>query len=179
METNKQTGLNLLLDVFGVISVSIKSRKIRWYHGLGSSFGYGLFIWRNMNDLENVFWWGIGVFIVVFLVNYFLIYNYGYNSIKKQKKKKRQKKIEEYIGFSYIIPKFNLDINKMNLNISFLLLSLINAFIIGLVFVIIYLIPWSLSFRMLLGFVLLFGLIYSLYEILGKIFVKKGWKKDV
>lgn len=31
---------------------------------------------------------------------------------------------------------------------------------------------------MLLGFVLLFGLIYALYEILGRVLVKKGWSKN-
>ena len=47
------------------------------------------------------------------------------------------------------------------------------------VFLVISSIPWSIGFSMLLGFVLLFGLIYSLYEFLGRSLVKKGWSKNV
>lgn len=130
-----------------------------------------------MNEYIVSLIWGIGVFIVLFLINYFLIYKRGYNSIKKQKKKKRQKKIEEYIGLSYIIPRFKLDINKMNLNYVFIMLSIINAFIIAGVFSVICIIPWDIEFSMLLGFVLLMGLIYSLYELFGRYLVKKGWSK--
>ena len=84
----------------------------------------------------------------------------------------------DLFGISLLVPKFKLDVNKMNLNYVFVLSSLINAFIIALVFIIIYSLPWELSFQILLGFVLLFGLIYALYELLGRHLVKKGWKKD-
>ena len=82
------------------------------------------------------------------------------------------------MGLSYLIPKFKLDINKMDLNYVFFMVSLIDAFIISFVFVVITIIPWDMGFSMLLGFVLLFGLIYALYEILGRVLVKKGWSKN-
>ena len=122
--------------------------------------------------------WGLFVFIVVFLINFLLIFKRGYENIKKQKSKKKNKKLEEFVGLSYLIPKFKLDINKMNLNYVFFMVSLIDAFIISFVFVVITIIPWDMGFSMLLGFVLLFGLIYALYEILGRVLVKKGWSKN-
>ena len=131
-----------------------------------------------MNEFIWTLIWGGILFVVVFLVNYFLILKRGYKNIKKVKKRKKNKKIEDFVGFSILIPKFKLDINKMNLNYVFILSSLINAFIISIVFIIIYSIPWDLLFQILLGFVLLFGLIYALYELLGRHLVKKGWNKD-
>lgn len=122
--------------------------------------------------------WGLFVFIVVFLINFLWIFKRGYENIKKQKSKKKNKKLEEFVGLSYLIPKFKLDINKMDLNYVFFMVSLIDAFIISFVFVVITIIPWDMEFSMLLGFVLLFGLIYALYEILGRVLVKKGWSKN-
>lgn len=122
--------------------------------------------------------WGLFVFIVVFLINFLWIFKRGYENIKKQKSKKKNKKLEEFVGLSYLIPKFKLDINKMELNYVFFMVSLIDAFIISFVFVVITIIPWDMGFSMLLGFVLLFGLIYALYEILGRVLVKKGWSKN-
>ena len=122
--------------------------------------------------------WGLFVFIVVFLINFLWIFKRGYENIKKQKSKKKNKKLEEFVGLSYLIPKFKLDINKMDLNYVFFMVSLIDAFIISFVFVVITIIPWDMGFSMLLGFVLLFGLIYALYEILGRDLVKKGWSKN-
>ena len=122
--------------------------------------------------------WGLFVFIVVFLINFLRIFKRGYENIKKQKSKKKNKKLEEFVGLSYLIPKFKLDINKMDLNYVFFMVSLIDAFIISFVFVVITIIPWDMGFSMLLGFVLLFGLIYALYEILGRVLVKKGWSKN-
>ncbi len=92
----------------------------------------------------------------------------------KKKKKKRNKKIEDFIGISYFVIRYKLDISKCNLNLLFGVLSLVNAFIITVVFMIINLLDWDLPFSMLLGFVLLFGLIYAMYEILGKYLDKKG-----
>ena len=131
-----------------------------------------------MNDFYWTLILGVTLFIIIFLVNYFFVLKRGYKNIQKVKKKKKTKKLEDFIGFSLIVPKFKLDVNKMNINYVFILSSLINAFIISLVFVIIYSIPWDLPFQILLGFVLLFGLIYALYELLGRHLVKKGWKKD-
>lgn len=118
--------------------------------------------------------WSILVFMVIFLCNYFLVYKRGYKLIVKKKKKKRTKNLEEFIGISYLVLKYNVDLNKCNLNYLFLSLSFINAFIITIVFIIISMLSWNLSMSMLLGFVLLFGLIYAIYELLGRYLKKKG-----
>ena len=132
-----------------------------------------------MNEIEINLVWALILFVLIFLVNYLLVFKKGYDNIKKQKKKKKNKKIEDFMGLSYLISKFSLDVNKLNLNYVFLMVSLIDAFIISIVFFVIASIPWDIGFSMLLGFVLLFGLIYSLYELLGRSLVKKGWSKDV
>lgn len=118
--------------------------------------------------------WSILVFMLIFLCNYFLVYKRGYKLIVKKKKKKRTKNLEEFIGISYLVLKYNVDLNKCNLNYLFLSLSFINAFIITIVFIIISMLSWNLSMSMLLGFVLLFGLIYAIYELLGRYLKKKG-----
>lgn len=131
-----------------------------------------------MDKIEINLIWSIVLFLLLFLVNYFLVFKNGYNNIKKQKKKKKNKKIEDFIGLSYLIPKFNLDVNKLNLNYVFIMVSLMDAFIISVVFFVIISISWDIGFSLLLGFVLLFGLIYSLYELFGRSLVKKGWSKN-
>ena len=131
-----------------------------------------------MSQYVETVLWGLIVYLAVFLVNYLWIFKRGYNNIVKQKMKKKNKKLEDFIGFSYLVPKFNLDINKMNLNYVFFLVSLVNAFIISFVFIVVYIIPWNIGFSMLLGFVILFALIYALYELLGRSFVKRGWNKN-
>ncbi len=127
-----------------------------------------------MNNNIMLLIWSILVFMVIFLCNYFLVYKRGYKLIVKKKKKKRTKNLEEFIGISYLVLKYNVDLNKCNLNYLFLSLSFINAFIITIVFIIISMLSWNLSMSMLLGFVLLFGLIYAIYELLGRYLKKKG-----
>lgn len=124
--------------------------------------------------------WGLIVFVLTFLVNYLFIFKLRYkNSLKKKAKgKKKYKGLEQYLGFSYLIPKFNLDIEKVNINYLFICNSLINAFIVAFVVTVIFLLPWDVAYSMLLGFVLLFGLIYSFYELFGRHLVKKGWQKE-
>ena len=124
--------------------------------------------------------WGLLVFVITFLVNYFIIYKLSYysNSNKKKKGKRKYKSLDKYLGFSYLIPKFKLDVDKINIEYMFLCTSIINAFIIAFVVTVIFMLPWEMGFSLLLGFVLLFGLIYSLYELFGRILVKKGWQKE-
>lgn len=130
-----------------------------------------------MNDYVETLIWGIVLFAIVFIVNYLFILKNGYKKLLKKNKKQKVKELKDFVGLSFVVPKFNLDIDKINLNYAFFLISMINAFIISFVFMIIYIVPWPIAFKMLLGFVLLFGLIYALYELLGRHFVKKGWKK--
>ena len=106
--------------------------------------------------------------IAIFLADYMLIF----------KRKLKSKKVKNYqiMEFSYLIYKFQLDKNKVLYKPMALYCSLINGFIISGVVTIISNIKVKMVWQLLIGFVLLFGLIYSIYEIYGRILVKKGWK---
>ena len=73
--------------------------------------------------------------------------------------------------------RFNLDSKKINARRMILAISLINAFIISLVSTVITKLNIAIIWQFMIGFVLLFGLIYSLYEIYGKYLIKKGYKR--
>ena len=78
---------------------------------------------------------------------------------------------------NYLISKFKLDKNKILYKPVCLYCSLFNGFIISLTVTIISNIKLKMMWQLLIGFVLLFGLIYSVYELYGRHLVKKGWKK--
>ena len=106
------------------------------------------------------------LYIVVFFVNYL----YNRHKIKKGKTK--------LIGeANYLIGKFKLDPNKINYLKIILPISLINALIISFVTTFITALPISMIWQLMIGFVLLFALIYALYEILGRHYIKKGYRK--
>jgi len=107
------------------------------------------------------------IFLIIFLF-YFLVLN------RMKLKKQNYNKIGE---INYLIKKFNLDSHKINYRLVANIVALINAFIIAFVCVVISLIDIAFIWQMLIGFVLLFSLIYALYEIFGRILVKKGWGK--
>jgi hypothetical protein len=116
--------------------------------------------------MNYLLYFGI-IFIIIFLF-YFLVLN------RIKLKKQNYNKIGE---INYLIKKFKLDPHKINYRLVANIVALINAFIIAFVCVVISLIDISFIWQMLIGFVLLFALIYALYEILGRILVKKGWGK--
>ena len=115
---------------------------------------------------EFIIYFYILVFMIVFLVNFIM------DLIKI--KKRKFKKIGE---IQYLVNKFNLDINKIKYKTTSLTISLINAFIIATVTTIDSFLDAIMAIQLLCGFVLLFVLIYMLYEIYGRILIKKGYKK--
>ena len=117
------------------------------------------------------------LFIIVFIVNYFVI-NKKYLNRISGKKKSKKKKLNEPMEISYLVGKFKLDRGNLNLNKLLFITALINALIISLVSVVVMLININVVLQLLIGFVLLISLIYSLYEILGRFLVKKGDKDE-
>lgn len=110
-------------------------------------------------------------FVVVFiLVN--LIYLLFLN--KRRLKKNKVKDMGEVV---YIVNKFKLDTKKMDMKKVVYTIGILNAFIIAFVCMIVAAIPLQMILKMAIGFVLLFGLIYSIYEIYGRYLVSKGWSK--
>jgi len=115
--------------------------------------------------MENLIYFG-AVFILVSLV-YLLFLN--------RKRLNGKKGIGEA---AYVIAKFKLDKKKINLKSIVTTIGFINALIIAFVCAVISAVPLQIIWQLLIGFVLIFGLIYSLYEIYGRILVKKGWQID-
>jgi len=123
------------------------------------------------------------LYILVFLVDYFIINKRKYNlmfPIEKKSKKKngKQKEIKEFGEISYLVGKFKLDKKKIDYKSCIFWTAIINSFIISFVATVISAIPAHIIWQLLVGFVLIFVLIYSLYEIYGRILIKKGWGKD-
>ena len=100
--------------------------------------------------------------IIIFVVNYLI-------NFRKVKKHKYQK-----IGeMNYLIMKFNLDKKKINYAHEILYISLINSFIISSVGTFVTCLDIMIFLQLAIGFVLLFLLIYALYEIYGRHLLKK------
>ena len=127
----------------------------------------------EVNMKENFIIAGIA-FIIVFTVLYALN-DYKLKAIKKNKRKKGK----EYtiLELRFLALSNNLKMEKLLQKKFIIIISLINAFIITSVFLVIILLPWSIVWQLLLGFVLLLGLIYAFYGIMGAILKKKGYDK--
>ena len=116
------------------------------------------------------------VFVLVLLVYTIFIVPRRLKKLSKVKSKKTKK---NYLGeATYIIGKFKLDEEKINLKAIMYTLGIINSFIMAFVCMVVAVIPLDRMLQFLIGFVLLFLLIYSLYEIYGRILVKKGMGKS-
>ena len=75
--------------------------------------------------------------------------------------------ILSYIIFNIFYPK---DLNEKKIG---LVITLLDPFIISLTGTIVSIPKWNYVIQLLLGFVVLLGLIYSFYEILGRIIKRK------
>lgn len=129
------------------------------------------------NFLEYVIYFLL-VFIIVFIGDFFIIKKPIYESLNnKQKKNKKKDKLRDIFELNYIITKFNLDKKKMPIKKCLLHFTLINALIISLTVTILSMLDIFIGWKFLIGFILLFGLIYAIYELYGNMCIKKGWKK--
>lgn len=114
-------------------------------------------------------WYHVIWFFFVFFLMFFI-----YFLLLTRKLKQKKQTIGE---FSYLIHRFSLDTKKVNWNRLKVGVSVINAVIISFVSNFIMLIPLDMMWRLMIGFVLLFALIYALYEIYGRILQKKYGKE--
>ena len=113
----------------------------------------------------------IGFLAIMFLLIFIITYWMNLNNYKKRK--------YTSIGeLNYLLKKFNLDRKKLPVRKMLLVFSLIAAFIMACTASMITALPVNTVFQMLIGFVLLFALIYALYEIYGRHLVKKYKKKE-
>ncbi len=121
----------------------------------------------------------IVLFVIVFVVDYFLINKRKLNLIKNKgiTKKRKKKKIKSISEIDYISLKFKLDSKKLDMDKMIIVISLINAFIISVVSSVVMLMPFAIMWQLIVAFALLFGLIYALYEIYGRHLKHKEEKK--
>ncbi len=105
-------------------------------------------------------------FLVLFIIGYIINYIFDFIKIKKNK-------LENIMLMSYVIKKFKINKNKINYKSELKWMALINSFIISSVGTFVSCIDTYIFLQLGIGFVLLFLLIYSLYEIYGRHLVKK------
>lgn len=127
-------------------------------------------------------------FIVVFLIVYiFCYYIAGRIKVPKEQNKDKTtskgKKGKKEKPFKYtnegklMIIRYNLDEKKVDYQELLRWTSFCNAFIISLTSTIICNIPLKMYYQLAIGFVILFGLIYSIFEIVGR-HLNRKWGKE-
>ena len=132
-----------------------------------------------MNEYLLSFYIFIILFIIVYLVDYFLINKRKLNLIKNKgiTKKGKKKKIKNISEVDYLKAKFKLKDKELNLDSMIIIISLINAFIISLVSSIVMLLPFAIMWQLIIAFALLetfcsssvfsglYTKLYSLFEL--------------
>ena len=121
----------------------------------------------------------IVLFMIVFLVDYFLINKRKLDVIKNKgvNKKGKKKKIKNISEIDYLTAKFKLKEKELDMEAMIIVISLINAFIISIVSSVVMLMPFAIMWQMIVAFALLFGLIYALYELYGRHLKRKEERK--
>ncbi len=115
-------------------------------------------------------------FVVIIFVRY-VIYLVSVDKIKKGKKKKNKE--INIIEVRYLNVKNKINKERLYTKGFALLFSTIDSFIICSAFLILELLHWALVFKMMLGLILVMGLIYSLYGILGNFLEKRGYQNEL
>lgn len=121
-------------------------------------------------------------FMVIFIIHYFVVTKPKLKKIfegektKKTQKRKKDKAIE-VVELNYLVTKFKLNKDKLNWKSLAFMIAFINSFIMALVVAILELVPGEYYIKLPVAFVLLFALIYSLYEIYGRILKSKEEKE--
>lgn len=107
------------------------------------------------------------------LVLIFYFYNLFKASQMLKNKKNRKNKDKYIFSVKYLMNKFKLKKENLLTKKMLFIYSVIDSFIITLVFMIISLIEIPFIIQLFMGFALLFALIYAIYELLGRYLKKK------
>lgn len=114
--------------------------------------------------------------IIYFVVSYliiFLLYSLVIN-----RKKKSYKDATKQMDILYLVNKFKLNTKKTKYNTLKWITNIINPLIISITFIIVTNIK-SFILGIMIGFLVMMMLIYSIYEIIGRILKKKEFDKNV
>ncbi len=128
-----------------------------------------------MNYLDLYILFYLIIFLAIFLLDYFLMLKPKLKMLSGSKKTKKGKNVS-IMEIEYLSMKFKLDKNKLLVKWVLLWIAFANAIIITVVSCVVSFVPAHIVVQFLIGFVILMGLIYSLYELLGRYFIKKGLK---
>lgn len=109
--------------------------------------------------------------LILFVMTFLLVFIvYELFLVRKAKKDKRRKKPVEV---NYLLGKYHLNIDKLNYKKLLNIISVVSAFDISLVVTIVSLLN-NFYLQLLVGFVLIMLLIIVSYDIVGRIYKKKG-----
>ena len=113
--------------------------------------------------------------VIYFVVSYliiFLLYSLVIN-----RKKKSYKDATKQMDILYLVNKFKLNTKKTKYNTLKWITNIINPLIISITFIIVTNIK-SFILGIMIGFLVMMMLIYSIYEIIGRILKKKDFDKN-
>ena len=89
------------------------------------------------------------LFIVIFIIDYFFIKRRYLKNIKKKKNKK------DLMEINYLVNKFKLNKENLPINNLLVIISIINAFIISIVYITLLVFDTYLIVKLIIGFFLL------------------------
>ena len=112
-------------------------------------------------------------YVVLYLVTFICLYVIYYLFVVRRKK--TSDKIKNSLEVKYLISKYKIDIERINLKKLSNKIALCNSFIISTTFMVVLLVKHFIL-QMLLGFVVFFPLIIICYHILGKKLKKEEGK---
>ncbi len=119
--------------------------------------------------------------VILFLVAF--VFSFGgrfilYLLSKRKSGKKKKQKIGIAVELKYLIVKFDLDGERIDNKGFASLVSLLDALIISTTVVAVVLVTDNITLELFIGLILVVLLITVIYEILGRILVKKGYGKN-
>ena len=98
---------------------------------------------------------------IYFLASYVLTFLFYTFVVNRKKSKKRPMEMD------YILAKFHIDERKINMNNLKWILNVVNPFIVAVTFLVVMCID-SFILGIVIGFIIMLLLIYSIYEIIGR-----------
>ena len=111
-----------------------------------------------------------GICFVVILLIYLLVINKIF--------RKEYKEGKQQVEINYLINKFKLDMRVTKYKTIKLIVAFLNSIIIAFTFTIIINLKFKYAYKLMIAFLIMFIMIYSLYEITGRILKKKELKNN-